>query len=195
MGQAGVQLGATSWELYCLEHGISPDGQLKDDSSKALEEHELDTFFSHPTVGKYVPRAIMVDLEPSVVEQFQASSYRNLFHPDQLICGKEDAANNYARGYYTVGRKLIENLSEKLRLAAENCNGLVGFLVFHSVGGGKRKFGFLMDSNSFSRVLKKYFPCHLQDTTLEIIQTMIPAGRKKISSQKCTFFGTNYKPG
>jgi hypothetical protein len=26
-----------------------------------------------------------------------------LFHPEQLITGKEDAANNYARGHYTIG--------------------------------------------------------------------------------------------
>jgi hypothetical protein len=28
VGQAGVQIGNACWELYCLEHGIQPDGQL-----------------------------------------------------------------------------------------------------------------------------------------------------------------------
>jgi len=27
-----------------------------------------------------------------------------LFHPEQLITGKEDAANNFARGHYTIGK-------------------------------------------------------------------------------------------
>ena len=28
IGQAGVQMGNACWELYCLEHGIMPDGQI-----------------------------------------------------------------------------------------------------------------------------------------------------------------------
>lgn len=28
IGQAGVQVGNACWELYCLEHGIQPDGQV-----------------------------------------------------------------------------------------------------------------------------------------------------------------------
>ena len=29
IGQAGVQIGNACWELYCLEHGIQPDGQVR----------------------------------------------------------------------------------------------------------------------------------------------------------------------
>ena len=28
VGQAGVEIGNACWELYCLEHGIQPDGQM-----------------------------------------------------------------------------------------------------------------------------------------------------------------------
>ncbi|KAG7173559.1 Tubulin alpha-1D chain-like 2 [Homarus americanus] len=28
VGQAGVQIGNACWELYCLEHGIQPDGSM-----------------------------------------------------------------------------------------------------------------------------------------------------------------------
>lgn len=31
VGQAGVQIGNSCWELYCLEHGISPDGTIEND--------------------------------------------------------------------------------------------------------------------------------------------------------------------
>ncbi|KAI9024929.1 Tubulin/FtsZ, GTPase domain-containing protein, partial [Phycomyces nitens] len=55
----------------------------------------------------YVPRTVMVDLEPSVIDEVRTSSYRQLFHPEQLISGKEDAANNYARGHYTVGKEMV----------------------------------------------------------------------------------------
>jgi hypothetical protein len=48
-------------------------------------------------------RAVFIDLEPTVVDEIRTGTYRQLFHPEQLISGKEDAANNYARGHYTVG--------------------------------------------------------------------------------------------
>jgi tubulin alpha len=44
--------------------------------------------------GKYVPRSVYVDLEPSVLDEVRTGPYRQLFHPEQLISGKEDAANN-----------------------------------------------------------------------------------------------------
>jgi hypothetical protein len=47
----------------------------------------------------------MVDLEPTVVDEVRTGTYRQLFHPEQLISGKEDAANNFARGHYTIGKK------------------------------------------------------------------------------------------
>ena len=28
IGQAGIQSGNACWELFCLEHGIQPDGQM-----------------------------------------------------------------------------------------------------------------------------------------------------------------------
>lgn len=63
-------------------------------------------------------------------------SYRTLFHPDSLITGKEDAANNYARGHYTIGKEMIDCVMDKLRKTAEVCSGLQGFVLFHSFGGG-----------------------------------------------------------
>lgn len=48
-----------------------------------------------------MPRAVFVDLEPTVIDEVRTGTYRHLFHPEQLISGKEDAANNFARGHYT----------------------------------------------------------------------------------------------
>ena len=47
---------------------------------------------------------MFVDLEPTVIDEVRLGTYRQLFHPEQLITGKEDAANNYARGHYTIGK-------------------------------------------------------------------------------------------
>lgn len=53
-----------------------------------------------------------------------------------MITGKEDAANNYARGHYTVGKEIIDPVLDRIRRIADNCQGLQGFLIFHSFGGG-----------------------------------------------------------
>lgn len=62
----------------------------------------VDTFFSEAGSGKHVPRALFVDLEPSVIDEVRTGAYRRLFHPNQLLSGKEDAANNFARGRYVL---------------------------------------------------------------------------------------------
>lgn len=133
VGQAGVQLGNACWELYCLEHGLTPDGELKDPSKVGSG---FDTFYSETGKGKYVPRSIYFDLEPGVIDSVRQGPYSKLFHPDQLITGKEDAANNFARGHYTVGKEYVTTVMDHVRRLAEQCEGLQGFLVFHSVGGG-----------------------------------------------------------
>mmetsp|Transcript_15795 Transcript_15795/g.31732 ORF Transcript_15795/g.31732 Transcript_15795/m.31732 type:complete len:444 (-) Transcript_15795:1606-2937(-) len=135
IGQAGVQVANACWELYCLEHGIAPDGTLSNpDSGK--HDDTFSTFFSETGSGKHVPRAVFIDLEPTVVDEVRNGAYRGLYHPEQLITGKEDAANNYARGHYTVGKEVVEHALDRIRKLADNCSGLQGFLIFNSVGGG-----------------------------------------------------------
>nr|CAD2147268.1 unnamed protein product [Meloidogyne enterolobii] len=134
VGQAGVQIGNACWELYCLEHGIQPDGRMP--SEQSAQDDSFSTFFSETGNGRHVPRAVMVDLEPTVIDEIRTGTYKQLFHPEQLITGKEDAANNYARGHYTVGKEIIDPVLDRIRRIADNCQGLQGFLIFHSFGGG-----------------------------------------------------------
>ncbi|KAJ9506760.1 hypothetical protein QJQ45_020256 [Haematococcus lacustris] len=136
LGQAGVQVGNACWELYCLEHGIQPDGQMPSDKTIGGGDDAFNTFFSETGAGKHVPRAIFLDLEPTVVDEVRTGTYRQLFHPEQLISGKEDAANNFARGHYTIGKEIVDLALDRIRKLADNCTGLQGFLVFNAVGGG-----------------------------------------------------------
>ena len=41
-----------------------------------------------------------------------------------------------ARGHYTVGKEMVDTVMDKIRRLADNCNGLQGFFVFLSFGGG-----------------------------------------------------------
>merc|ERR1712167_247355 len=136
IGQAGLQGGNACWELFCLEHGIQPDGQMLSDKTIGGGDDAFNTFFSETGAGKHVPRAVFLDLEPTVIDEVRTGTYRQLFHPEQLISGKEDAANNFARGHYTIGREIVDVALDRIRKLADNCTGLLGFLVFNSTGGG-----------------------------------------------------------
>jgi len=136
VGQAGVQMGNACWELYCLEHGIHPDGMMPSDDTIGECDDSFNTFFSETSAGKHVPRAVFVDLEPTVLDEVRTGTYRQLFHPDQMVTGKEDAANNYARGHYTIGKEQIEITVDRIRRLADQAHGLQGFVVFHAFGGG-----------------------------------------------------------
>ncbi|KAJ8783034.1 hypothetical protein J1605_009642 [Eschrichtius robustus] len=73
-----------------------PNGQMPSDKTIGGGDDSFNTFFSETGAGKHVPRAVFVDLEPMVIGEVCIGTYRQLFHPEQLITGKEDAANNYA---------------------------------------------------------------------------------------------------
>jgi len=119
-----------------MEHGIQPDGMMPSDKSVGVCDESFNTFFSETNGGKHVPRALFIDLEPTVVDEVRTGTYRQLYHPEQLITGKEDAANNYARGHYTIGKEIVEPVLDRIRKSADQCTGLQGFFVFHSFGGG-----------------------------------------------------------
>lgn len=135
LGQAGIQTATTTWELYCLEHGININGNLSD-TRVGDDDNAFHTFFAESQTGKYVPRAVLVDTEPTVIDEVRAGEMRDLFHPDQMINSKEDAANNFARGFLTIGREILPPVINSVRKIAEQSNSLQGFMVFHSFGGG-----------------------------------------------------------
>ncbi|VUZ51631.1 unnamed protein product [Hymenolepis diminuta] len=133
VGQCGVQIGNAVWELYCAEHAVKSDGTLYEDPH---EQEWVETFFNHSEKGRYVPRCLFIDLEPSVIDEVRVGPWRNLFHPDKLITGYEDASNNFARGYFTVGKVLLSPILNEIRRTIEQCDSLQGILFFRSLGGG-----------------------------------------------------------
>merc|ERR1711872_64083 len=112
IGQAGCQIGQACWELYGLEHGIMPDGKLGTTATAC--DNDYSAFYQETGAG----------------------TYRQLFRPESMISGKEDAANNFARGHYTVGKEVIDMVMEKIQKEAEQAASVQGFFIFHSFGGG-----------------------------------------------------------
>jgi len=132
VGQCGIQMGSTIWEQYCAEHGIT----VKGDNPDTSDDGTFQCFFEETGAGQFVPRNLMVDLEPNVIDDVKNSKFSAIYHPEFLLAGKEDAANNFARGHYTVGKEMIDKVNDRLRKMVDNCDNVQGFVVNHSVGGG-----------------------------------------------------------
>ena len=66
VGQCGNQIGTQFWERLCREHGISTDGTLEEYANEMLGADRKDVFFYQADDEHYIPRALLVDTEPSV---------------------------------------------------------------------------------------------------------------------------------
>lgn len=58
------QVGSVFWQRLCAEHGISKDGILEEWATDGNDRK--DVFFYQADDEHYIPRSILVDLEPRV---------------------------------------------------------------------------------------------------------------------------------
>lgn len=79
---------------------------------------------SRSSGGKYVPRAILLDLEPGTMEAVRSGTYGKLFRPDNFVFGQSGAGNNWAKGHYTEGAELVDAVLDVVRKECENCDCL-----------------------------------------------------------------------
>ncbi|CAF4943440.1 tubulin beta chain-like [Pieris napi] len=134
-GQCGNQIGSKFWEIISDEHGIDPTGRYHGDSDLQLER--IQVYYNEADNGsRYVPRAVLVDLEPGTMDAIRSSGYGALFRPDNFVFGQSGAGNNWAKGHYTEGAELVESVMDVVRKEAEGCDCLQGFQLTHSLGGG-----------------------------------------------------------
>uniref|UniRef100_A0A915EDQ1 Uncharacterized protein n=1 Tax=Ditylenchus dipsaci TaxID=166011 RepID=A0A915EDQ1_9BILA len=103
---------------------IQPDGSYKGDSDLQLER--INVYYNEASGGKYVPRAVLVDLEPGTMDSIRAGPYGALFRPDNFVFGQSGAGNNWAKGHYTEGAELVDNVLDVVRKEAEGCDCLQG---------------------------------------------------------------------
>ncbi|GMG99978.1 hypothetical protein Nepgr_001818 [Nepenthes gracilis] len=133
-GQCGNQIGSKFWEVVCDEHGIDPTGRYVGTSDLQLER--VNVYYNEASCGRFVPRAVLMDLEPGTMDSVRTGPYGQIFRPDNFIFGQSGAGNNWAKGHYTEGAELIDAVLDVVRKEAENCDCLQGFQVCHSLGGG-----------------------------------------------------------
>ncbi|PVU84761.1 hypothetical protein BB559_005153 [Furculomyces boomerangus] len=150
-GQCGNQIGNKFWETISAEHGINNDGTYVGDNELQLER--IDVYFNEANQGKYVPRAVLVDLEPGVMDTIRSGKLGQLFRPDNYVFGQNGAGNNWAKGHYTEGAELVDQVLDVVRKEAENSDSLQGFQITHSLGGGT---GAGMGTLLLSRIREEY---------------------------------------
>ncbi|KAM0673592.1 Tubulin beta chain (Beta tubulin) [Gurleya vavrai] len=133
-GQCGNQIGTKFWEVISGEHGITNTGQYEGNSPSQLDR--ISVYYNESSTGLYVPRSVLVDLEPGTMDNVRQGPLGQLFRPDNFIFGQSGAGNNWAKGHYTEGAELIDNVMDVVRKEAENSDCLQGFQITHSLGGG-----------------------------------------------------------
>uniref|UniRef100_A0A3B3SKZ0 Uncharacterized protein n=1 Tax=Paramormyrops kingsleyae TaxID=1676925 RepID=A0A3B3SKZ0_9TELE len=71
------------WEVISDEHGIDPTGTYHGDSDLQLDR--ISVYYNEATGGKYVPRAILVDLEPGTMDSVRSGPFGQIFRPDNFV--------------------------------------------------------------------------------------------------------------
>ncbi|KAL3952844.1 hypothetical protein ACCO45_012787 [Purpureocillium lilacinum] len=112
-GEQGNQIGAAFWQTISGEHGLDSNGVYNGSSELQLER--MSVYFNEATGNKYVPRAVLVDLEPGTMDAVRAGPFGELFRPDNFVFGQSGAGNNWAKGHYTEGAELVDNVLDVVR--------------------------------------------------------------------------------
>ena len=89
-------LGAKFWEVVSDEHGIGRDGVYS--GSDDLQLERISVYYNETGANKYVPRAVLVDLEPGTMDSVRSGPLGSLFRPDNFVFGQNGAGNNWAKG-------------------------------------------------------------------------------------------------
>merc|ERR1711994_822687 len=96
----------------------------------------INVYYNEASGGKYVPRAVLVDLEPGTMDSVRSGPFGQIFRPDNFVFGQSGAGNNWAKGHYTEGAELVDQVMDLIRKESEKADSTQGYQLFHSLGGG-----------------------------------------------------------
>ncbi|KAG8184071.1 hypothetical protein JTE90_013705 [Oedothorax gibbosus] len=135
LGQCGNEIGSAFWKQLCKEHGINPEGVLEDFATEGTDRK--DVFFYQADDEHYIPRAVLLDLEPRVIHKIMNSEYSKLYNQENIYLSETGggAGNNWAVGH-SQGEKLHEEVFDIIDREADGSDSLEGFVLCHSIAGG-----------------------------------------------------------
>lgn len=129
LGQCGIQVGR---ELFDVLYNDAHEGQRKNYNTASCER-----FFHQTTNGELVARAVLIDMEPKVINNsMTAKSDRWRYGGKSYFCQKEGSGNNWANGFCVHGPRHKEVVEELVRREVEQCDRLSGLMTMMSVAGG-----------------------------------------------------------
>jgi len=134
LGQYGNQIGNSLFSTLLADSTVD---NAKSDSF--YERESVERFFDRDRAGKLVARAVLVDMEPKVVQQSLAevaSSKKWCYNENSVYYENRGSGNNWANGYLNFGPKASEKVSELVQKQLEQCDRTGGILVMMSVAGG-----------------------------------------------------------
>eukprot|EP01102_Stenamoeba_stenopodia_P000111 TRINITY_DN10083_c0_g1_i2.p1 TRINITY_DN10083_c0_g1~~TRINITY_DN10083_c0_g1_i2.p1 ORF type:complete len:455 (-),score=87.75 TRINITY_DN10083_c0_g1_i2:132-1496(-) len=191
VGQCGNQIGSEFWKQLCAEHGISPEGILEPSASSIVDAGDRkDVFFYQADDEHYIPRALLIDLEPGVIQSIRTSAYSKLYNPENIYVSPTGggAGNNWANGY-SQGEQVSETIMEMIEREADGSESLEGFVVSHSIAGGTGSgMGSLLLEKLNDRFPKKLiqtysvFPSHNSDVVVQPYNSLLSLKRLTLNA-------------
>uniref|UniRef100_A0A2R9A2E8 Tubulin gamma 1 n=2 Tax=Homininae TaxID=207598 RepID=A0A2R9A2E8_PANPA len=144
LGQCGNQIGFEFWKQLCAEHGISPEGIVEEFATEGTDRK--DVFFYQADDEHYIPRAVLLDLEPRVIHSILNSPYAKLYNPENIYLSEHGggAGNNWASGFSQVvsyslagpttrwGEKIHEDIFDIIDREADGSDSLEIYLLLDS---------------------------------------------------------------
>ncbi|KAA6388710.1 MAG: putative Tubulin gamma chain [Streblomastix strix] len=152
VGQCGNQVGIEFLKMLCNQHNIDPLGNAKSATSSSNERKDI--FFREDDSGRFVPRSILIDTEPRVLDRISKGQIQGLLDPENMVMPQKEGSgsgNNWMKGY-EFGEMYDEQIVDVIVREARHCDSLEGFLLLHSTAGGT-------GSGVGSRILERLSDC------------------------------------
>ncbi|XP_036196086.1 tubulin delta chain isoform X2 [Myotis myotis] len=138
LGQCGNQIGFEVFDaLFSDSH--CPQGLCSKRENEAYQASCKERFFSEEEHGVPIARAVLVDMEPKVINQTlskAAQSGRWKYGQHSCFCQKQGSGNNWAYGYSVHGPRHEESIMNLIQKEVEKCDSLSGFFIIMSMAGG-----------------------------------------------------------
>ncbi|CAN9511499.1 unnamed protein product [Ophioblennius macclurei] len=132
LGQCGNQVGQ---EFFDVLSSDAQPGPRRGAYPAACRER----FFHHTASGELVARAVLIDMEPKVINQSVAKAAkcgRWRYGESSHFSQKQGSGNNWANGYCVHGPRHRDVVEEMVRREVERCDRLAGLMPMMSVAGG-----------------------------------------------------------
>ncbi|KFO95062.1 Tubulin delta chain, partial [Calypte anna] len=138
LGQCGNQIGHELFSAICGDvHGTH--GLCSKKENESYHDACKERFFSEEESQVPVARAVLVDMEPKVINQTLSTAARSgywRYDEHSHFCQKQGSGNNWANGYSIHGPRHKEAIMNLVQREAEKCDRLGGFFTIMSMAGG-----------------------------------------------------------